>query len=69
MWQSIIPIAVREKVGTTEEWTLVTFALPPFGYAKVRKRYRPDVIGKTVYHCYIPPHEDNGMMAAFELVN
>ncbi|WP_390914083.1 multicopper oxidase domain-containing protein [Pseudosulfitobacter sp. SM2401] len=31
--------------------------------AVVRMNFRPDVTGKTVYHCHILPHEDNGMMA------
>jgi FtsP/CotA-like multicopper oxidase with cupredoxin domain len=26
------------------------------------------VTGKTVYHCHILPHEDNGMMSAFVLM-
>ena len=40
-----------------------TIAIPPRGTMKIRMYYRPDVTGKTVYHCHILPHEDNGMMA------
>ena len=45
-----------------------TFALPPKSSVKVRMKFRPDVTGKTVYHCHILPHEDNGMMSAFVLM-
>lgn len=40
-----------------------TFALPSKGEVTIRTYFRPDVVGKTVYHCHILPHEDNGMMA------
>lgn len=40
-----------------------TFALPSKGSVTIRTYFRPDIIGKTVYHCHILPHEDNGMMA------
>ncbi len=39
-----------------------TFRLPPFGRYTLRTYFRPDVTGKTVYHCHILPHEDRGMM-------
>jgi FtsP/CotA-like multicopper oxidase with cupredoxin domain len=45
-----------------------TFVLPAHGTVKVRMFFRPDVTGVTVYHCHILPHEDNGMIATFELV-
>ena len=38
------------------------FRLPPHGRFTMRTYFRPDVTGKTVYHCHILPHEDNGMM-------
>lgn len=38
------------------------FRLPPLGRITLRMHFRPDVVGKTVYHCHILPHEDNGMM-------
>jgi len=44
-----------------------TFALPSMGSAKVRMYFRPDVTGRTVYHCHILPHEDNGMMALMQI--
>lgn len=44
-----------------------TFALPPRSTVKIRMAARPDITGRTVYHCHILPHEDNGMMAAFLL--
>jgi len=52
-----------------------TFALPPRdtttgqpSTVQIRMRFRSDVTGKTVFHCHILPHEDNGMMSIFELV-
>ncbi|QUR70009.1 multicopper oxidase domain-containing protein [Mycobacterium spongiae] len=39
-----------------------TFRIPPFGRYTLRTYFRPDVTGKTVYHCHILPHEDRGMM-------
>ncbi|MEB3033382.1 multicopper oxidase family protein [[Mycobacterium] nativiensis] len=39
-----------------------TFRLPPFGRYTLRMYFRPDITGKTVYHCHILPHEDRGMM-------
>ena len=42
-------------------WDVI--ALPSKGQMTVRMYFRPDVDGKTVYHCHILPHEDNGMMA------
>lgn len=38
------------------------FRLPPKGEVTIRTYFRPDALGKTVYHCHILPHEDNGMM-------
>lgn len=38
------------------------FRLPPKGEVTIRTYFRPDEVGKTVYHCHILPHEDNGMM-------
>ncbi|MDV6013630.1 multicopper oxidase domain-containing protein [Haloechinothrix sp. LS1_15] len=38
------------------------FRLPPKGEVTMRTYFRPDITGKTVYHCHILPHEDNGMM-------
>lgn len=39
-----------------------TFRLPPMGEFTLRMYFRPDMLGKTVYHCHILPHEDNAMM-------
>ncbi|SFQ71468.1 Multicopper oxidase with three cupredoxin domains (includes cell division protein FtsP and spore coat protein CotA) [Amycolatopsis arida] len=39
-----------------------TFRLPPRGRFTLRTHFRPDLTGKTVFHCHILPHEDNGMM-------
>lgn len=44
-----------------------THALPPKGSVTVRMFYRPDLIGRTVYHCHIIPHEDSGMMGVIHL--
>jgi FtsP/CotA-like multicopper oxidase with cupredoxin domain len=38
------------------------FRLPPHGRFTLRTYFRSDTPGKTVYHCHILPHEDNGMM-------
>ncbi|EUA94083.1 multicopper oxidase family protein [Mycobacterium ulcerans str. Harvey] len=35
-----------------------TFRLPPYRRYTLRTYFRPDVTGKTVYHCHILPHED-----------
>ena len=37
-------------------------ALPSKGELTIRIFFRPDVSGKTVYHCHILDHEDRGMM-------
>ncbi|WP_201294867.1 MULTISPECIES: multicopper oxidase family protein [unclassified Nocardiopsis] len=39
-----------------------TVRLPPNGEVTIRTYFRPDITGKTVFHCHILPHEDNGMM-------
>lgn len=44
-----------------------TRALPPKGSMTVRMFYRPDIVGRTVYHCHITPHEDAGMMGVIHL--
>ena len=41
--------------------------LPPKGSITVRMFYRPDITGRTVYHCHIVPHEDAGMMGVIHL--
>ncbi|MEM7007639.1 MAG: multicopper oxidase family protein [Thermodesulfobacteriota bacterium] len=39
------------------------------GEVKVVIDFRePQIVGKAVYHCHIGEHEDNGMMAVFEVV-
>ncbi|CAM4089957.1 multicopper oxidase family protein [Nocardiopsis rhodophaea] len=45
-----------------------TFRLPPEGEVTIRTFFRPDITGKTVFHCHILPHEDNGMMGTL-LIN
>lgn len=45
-----------------------TFRVPPKGQFTLRTWFRPDIPGKTVYHCHFLPHEDNGMMATL-LIN
>jgi hypothetical protein len=45
-----------------------TFALPSKGTVTLRTFFRPDVIGPTVFHCHILPHEDLGMMSRIDLV-
>lgn len=36
--------------------------LPPRGSVAIRTYFRPDITGKTVYHCHVLQHEDTGMM-------
>ncbi|MGK7909507.1 MAG: multicopper oxidase family protein [Synechococcus sp.] len=43
------------------------FRMPPKGRVTIRMYFRPDIPGKTVYHCHILPHEDNGMMGTVML--
>src|SRR5262245_40583505 len=45
-----------------------TFSLPSKGTVTLRIFFRPDVIGTTVFHCHILPHEDLGMMSRIDLV-
>jgi FtsP/CotA-like multicopper oxidase with cupredoxin domain len=54
-----------QKVADPIWWD--TFPLPPKGSIKVLMHFRPDVTGRTVYHCHILPHEYNGMMSALNL--
>lgn len=56
-----------EPSGYPEDVWWDTFALPSFGSVKIRTYFREDIPGKTVYHCHILPHEDNGMMSAFNI--
>lgn len=56
-----------QPAGYGEDVWWDTFALPSRSTVKIRQYFRPDITGKTVYHCHILPHEDNGMMSAFEL--
>jgi FtsP/CotA-like multicopper oxidase with cupredoxin domain len=65
----INPFQVIEINGkpTNDEMWWDTFPLPGRGSVKVRMKFRPDIPGRTVYHCHILPHEDNGMMSAFTI--
>jgi FtsP/CotA-like multicopper oxidase with cupredoxin domain len=45
-----------------------TFRVPPHGEFTLRTHFRPDISGKTVFHCHILQHEDNGMMGTL-LIN
>jgi FtsP/CotA-like multicopper oxidase with cupredoxin domain len=60
-------IEINGKPVTDGVWW-DTFPLPAKGSIKVRMKFRPDVPGRTVYHCHILPHEDNGMMSAFTIL-
>lgn len=39
-----------------------TFRLPPKGSFTFRTFFRPDVTGRTVFHCHVLQHEDHSMM-------
>jgi FtsP/CotA-like multicopper oxidase with cupredoxin domain len=39
-----------------------TFRVPPRGRFTMRTYFRPELTGKSVYHCHMLPHEDAGMM-------
>lgn len=60
-------IEINGKPVTDGVWW-DTFPLPPRGSVTVRMKFRPDITGRTVYHCHILPHEDNGMMSAFTIL-
>lgn len=55
-------VAINGQPVNDDTWWDV-IPLPSKGQITVRMYFRPDVTGKTVYHCHILPHEDNGMMA------
>lgn len=55
-------VAINGQPTNDDTWWDV-IALPSKGELTIRIFFRPDVSGKTVYHCHILPHEDNGMMA------
>jgi FtsP/CotA-like multicopper oxidase with cupredoxin domain len=38
------------------------------GQVKIKIRYRKDAYGVTVFHCHFLPHEDNGMMMLFKIL-
>lgn len=57
-------IEINEKPVSNPIWW-DTFPLPAKGSIRIRQKFRGDVPGKSVYHCHILPHEDNGMMSAF----
>ena len=44
-----------------------TARVPRQGFILIRTAFQ-DFAGKTVFHCHITPHEDLGMMAAFEIL-
>ena len=50
-----------QPTGDDTWWDVIS--LPSKGQVTLRMFFRPDIDGKTVYHCHILPHEDNGMMA------
>jgi FtsP/CotA-like multicopper oxidase with cupredoxin domain len=59
--------AINDKPVTDGIWW-DTFPLPAKGSVTIRMKFRPDIPGRTVYHCHILPHEDNGMMSAFTIL-
>lgn len=64
------PFQVVEVNGVANPESFVwwdTFPLPPKGTVTVRMFYRSDIVGRTVYHCHIIPHEDAGMMGVINL--
>jgi FtsP/CotA-like multicopper oxidase with cupredoxin domain len=58
--RGIPPTDTSWHLDPTVWWDV--FRMPPRGQVTLRMYFRPDVVGKTVYHCHILPHEDNGMM-------
>jgi FtsP/CotA-like multicopper oxidase with cupredoxin domain len=59
--QGIPPGDTSWQTDPTIWWD--TFRIPPHGQYTLRTYFRPDITGKTVFHCHILPHEDQGMMA------
>jgi suppressor of ftsI len=45
-----------------------TASVPPNEYMVFRTKFA-DFTGRSVYHCHILPHEDLGMMGAFDIVD
>lgn len=45
-----------------------TVSVPPNEYVAFRTKFA-DFTGRSVYHCHILPHEDLGMMGAFDIVD
>ena len=43
-----------------------TVNVPAGGRVRIRVRFE-DVAGRTVYHCHVLDHEDNGMMGVIEV--
>ena len=64
---SIPPSTFRIKPGATES-TPYTVEMEEVGYIKVRMRFS-NYHGKTVFHCHLLNHEDQGMMQIVEIVN
>lgn len=45
-----------------------TVSVPPNEYLAFRTKFA-DFTGRSVYHCHVLPHEDLGMMGAFDIVD
>jgi FtsP/CotA-like multicopper oxidase with cupredoxin domain len=59
-------MAINGKPVAAYSWEDTT-AIPALGEIVIRTRFL-DFPGKTVYHCHILDHEDEGMMGVVEVV-
>ncbi len=59
-------VLTREAVTPRSEAD--TTSIKPNEYIRIRTHYA-DFVGRTVFHCHILFHEDNGMMGVFDIVD
>lgn len=59
---------VLTSEAVTPRSSMDTANVDPNTYIRIRTKYRR-FVGRTVYHCHILFHEDNGMMGVFDIVD
>lgn len=60
--------AVLDRRRTAPRRSQDTTSVPPEQYLVFRTKFA-DFTGRSVYHCHVLPHEDLGMMGAFDIVD
>jgi hypothetical protein len=58
-----IPVQDNIQIGNCYDTVLI----PGWSRVTIQIHFKADLAGKTVFHCHNLQHEDNGMMAAFEI--